>query len=108
MARSRGTGAKTKPSSSLHHPPGRDFGESVCIEGASDAELFEAYYVERFLAPSLETGQEVVVVLDGLWGRTGGPKGSATSSKDGERTSCSCLPTRRTSQPDRGGVLQDR
>ncbi len=38
-------------------------GESVCIEGATDAELFETY-VEEFLAPTLEAGQ--VVVLDGL------------------------------------------
>ncbi len=37
--------------------------ESVSIEGAIDAELFEAY-VEEFLAPTLEAGQ--VVVLDGL------------------------------------------
>jgi transposase len=37
--------------------------ESVSIEGATDAELFEAY-VERFLAPALSAGQ--VVVLDGL------------------------------------------
>ncbi len=33
-------------------------------EGATDAELFEAYVVEGFLAPSLCAGQ--VVVLDGL------------------------------------------
>jgi DDE superfamily endonuclease len=39
-------------------------GESVAIEGATDAKAFEAYYVEHFLAPSLEEGQ--VVVLDGL------------------------------------------
>lgn len=38
-------------------------GESVSIEGATDAELFEAY-VGRFLAPTLSAGQ--VVVLDGL------------------------------------------
>jgi len=37
--------------------------ESVSIEGATDAKLFEAY-VEGFLAPSLGAGQ--VVVLDGL------------------------------------------
>jgi transposase len=37
--------------------------ESISIEGATDAELFEAY-VEQFLAPSLRAGQ--VVVLDGL------------------------------------------
>ena len=38
-------------------------GESVSIEGATDAQLFEAY-VERFLAPTLQAGQ--VVVLDRL------------------------------------------
>ena len=38
-------------------------GESVAIEGATDAKAFEAY-VEHFLAPSLEEGQ--VVMLDGL------------------------------------------
>jgi transposase len=38
-------------------------GESMTIEGATDAAAFEAY-VEHFLAPSLEEGQ--VVVLDGL------------------------------------------
>jgi transposase len=38
-------------------------GESVAIEGATDAKAFEAY-VEHFLAPSLEEGQ--VVVLDNL------------------------------------------
>ena len=35
-------------------------GESVAIEGATDAETFEAY-VEQFLAPTLEEGQQVVV-----------------------------------------------
>lgn len=35
----------------------------MTIEGATDAEVFEAY-VEGFLAPTLEAGQ--VVVLDGL------------------------------------------
>lgn len=38
-------------------------GESVVMEGATDAEAFEAY-VEQFLAPTLEEGQ--VVVLDQL------------------------------------------
>ena len=38
-------------------------GQAVCIEGATDSELFEAY-LERFLAPALTAGQ--VVVLDGL------------------------------------------
>ncbi len=38
-------------------------GESVAIEGATDAEAFEAY-VEHFMAPTLKEGQ--VVVFDGL------------------------------------------
>ncbi len=38
-------------------------GESMTVEGATDAETFEAY-VEHFLAPELCEGQ--VVVLDGL------------------------------------------
>ena len=38
-------------------------GESMAIEGATDALAFEAY-MERFLAPTLKEGQ--VVVLDGL------------------------------------------
>jgi transposase len=38
-------------------------GESMAIEGATDAEAFEAY-VEHFLAPALKEGQ--VVVLDKL------------------------------------------
>ena len=38
-------------------------GESMCLEGATDALAFEAY-VEHFLAPSLSEGQ--VVVLDKL------------------------------------------
>ena len=38
-------------------------GESMCIEGATDAEAFELY-VEHFLAPNLTEGQ--VVVLDKL------------------------------------------
>jgi transposase len=38
-------------------------GESMTVEGATDALAFEAY-VEHFLAPTLERGQ--VVVLDGL------------------------------------------
>jgi transposase len=39
-------------------------GESMCIEGATDAKAFEAYVVEHFLAPSLSEGQ--VVVMDNL------------------------------------------
>jgi transposase len=38
-------------------------GESMCVEGATDAEVFEVY-VKYFLAPTLSEGQ--VVVLDNL------------------------------------------
>ena len=46
-------------------------GESMCIEGATDAQAFELY-VEHFLAPSLREGQ--VVVMDRASERTG-PRG---------------------------------
>jgi transposase len=39
-------------------------GESMCIEGATDAALAFELYVEHFLAPSLREGQ--VVVMDNL------------------------------------------
>jgi hypothetical protein len=42
-------------------------GESMCVEGATDARAFEVY-VEHFLAPSLTEGQ--VVVMDRASGRT--------------------------------------
>jgi transposase len=38
-------------------------GESMCVQGATDSEVFEVY-VEHFLAPTLSEGQ--VVVLDKL------------------------------------------
>jgi transposase len=46
-----------------HHSRRSYLGESMTVEGATDAEAFEVY-VEHFLAPSLCQGQ--VVVLDGL------------------------------------------
>jgi transposase len=47
----------------LHHPPRSDGCLSLSIEGSTDAELFETY-VEEVLAPTLTSGQ--VVVLDRL------------------------------------------
>ena len=41
----------------------RGMGEAMCVEGATDSEVFEIY-VEHFLAPTLSEGQ--VVVLDKL------------------------------------------
>jgi hypothetical protein len=66
-------------------------GESMTVEGATDAEAFEAY-VEHFLAPSLEEGQ--VVVLEMGSERTGHRR-SGSWCKQEERSSCSCRPTRR-------------
>jgi len=40
-------------------------GASMAVEGSTKAFVFEASYVERFLAPSLRPGQ-VVVVMDNL------------------------------------------
>ena len=67
-------------------------GESMTLEGATDALAFEAYDMEHFLAPSLEKGQ--VVVLDGLGGT--GRRTSGSPSKPEGQTSCCCPPTRRT------------
>ena len=39
-------------------------GPSLAVEGATDREVFEAYDVEKMLAPSLRSGQ--VVVMDNL------------------------------------------
>jgi hypothetical protein len=35
-------------------------GESMCVEGATDAKAFEVY-IEHFLAPTLKEGQGVVM-----------------------------------------------
>jgi transposase len=67
-------------------------GESVAVEGAADAEVFEAY-VERFLAPTLEEGQ-VVVVLDRL-GAHRTEKVREFIEARGAELFCSWLPSRR-------------
>jgi hypothetical protein len=58
VPRNRGKNLTLIASMSLH-----GMGESMCIEGATDARAFELY-VEHFLAPSLTEGQ--VVVMDNL------------------------------------------
>jgi transposase len=58
VPKNRGKNLTLIASMSLH-----GMGESMCIEGATDAEAFELY-VEHFLAPNLTEGQ--VVVLDKL------------------------------------------
>ncbi len=58
VPRNRGKNTTLVASMSL-----RGMGEAMCVEGATDSEVFEVY-VEHFLSPTLEEGQ--VVVLDGL------------------------------------------
>jgi transposase len=58
VPRNRGKNLTLIASMSLH-----GMGESMCVEGATDAKAFEVY-VEHFLAPSLCEGQ--VVVMDNL------------------------------------------
>ena len=58
VPKNRGKNLTLITSMSLH-----GIGESMCVEGATDARAFEAY-IEHFLAPSLCEGQ--VVVMDNL------------------------------------------
>jgi transposase len=58
VPKNRGKNLTLIASMSLH-----GMGESMCVEGATDAAAFEVY-VEHFLAPSLREGQ--VVVMDNL------------------------------------------
>ena len=67
-------------------------GESMSVEGATDALAFETY-VEHFLAPSLSEGQ--VVVLDGL-GAHRTQKVRELISREGAQMLCCCPPTRLT------------
>ena len=58
VPKNRGKNLTLIASMSLH-----GMGESMCIEGATDARAFDVY-VEHFLAPTLSEGQ--VVVMDNL------------------------------------------
>jgi transposase len=58
VPKNRGKNLTLIASMSLH-----GIGESMCVEGATDAKAFEVY-VEHFLAPTLSEGQ--VVVMDNL------------------------------------------
>jgi hypothetical protein len=51
VPRNRGKNTTLIASMSLH-----GMGESMCVQGATDAEVFEVY-VEHFLAPTLSEGQ---------------------------------------------------
>jgi hypothetical protein len=67
VPKNRGKNLTLIASMSLH-----GMGESMCIEGATDAKAFVEAYIEHFLAPSLCKGQ--VVVMDRASERTG-PRG---------------------------------
>jgi transposase len=58
VPKNRGKNLTLIASMSLH-----GMGESMCVEGATDAKAFEVY-IEHFLAPALSEGQ--VVVMDNL------------------------------------------
>jgi transposase len=63
VPRNRGKNQTLIASITLEGGMGECMCECMCVEGATDKEVFEAY-VEKALAPSLVEGQ--VVVLDGL------------------------------------------
>ncbi len=80
-------------------------GESVVIEGTTDAEIFEAY-VERFLAPTLEEGR--VVVLDGLGAhRTGKVREGQGTHRSHGRRACILAVLLAGPEPHRGSFQQD-
>jgi transposase len=58
VPKNRGKNLTLIASMSLH-----GMGESMCVEGATDAQAFEVY-IEHFLAPTLSEGQ--IVVMDNL------------------------------------------
>jgi DDE superfamily endonuclease len=78
-------------------------GDAMCVRGATDCEVFEAY-VEHFLAPALKEGQ--VVVLDKLGGvPPKEDKGAHRGEGSGAGLLALLLPR---SEPDRASVLQDK
>lgn len=103
VPRNRGKNTTLIAAITLEGAMGEAMGESVAIEGATDAEVFEAY-VEHFLAPSLEEGQ--AVVLDGLGAhRTERVEGARRGAGRGSRVLAVLLAG---FEPYRGSFLQDQ
>jgi hypothetical protein len=73
-------------------------GASMAIEGATDKQVFEAYYVERFLAPTLRRGQ--IVVMDRL-GAHRTKRVRRLIEERGAKSCGFCPPTHRISTPSR-------
>jgi hypothetical protein len=80
VPKNRGKNLTLIASMSLH-----GMGESMCVEGATEARAFEVY-VEHFLAPSIREGQ--VVVMDNLLKRTGHRRDKGPHRSEGSRASC--------------------
>ncbi len=70
-------------------------GPSLAVECATDREVFEAYYVEKMLAPSLRAGQ--VVVMDNLSAH----KGERVRALVEDQSFCTCRPTLRALIPSK-------
>jgi hypothetical protein len=66
-------------------------GATLAVNGATTATVFEAY-VEKMLAPSLKSGQ--IVIMDNLL-RPTKEFVSESSSKGGAANYCTCRPTLR-------------
>jgi len=74
-------------------------GPCLAVEGATTATVFEASYVEKVLAPSLRSGQ-IVVVVDNL-GAQKGERARKLIEGRGSASYSSCHRTHRTSIPSR-------
>ena len=99
VPKNRGKNMTLIASMSLH-----GMGESMCIEGATDAKAFEAY-VEHFLAPSLCEGQ--VVVMDRALGRPSAQEDKGSHRSQGSRAGVRAV-LLTGPEPHRASVLQDQ
>jgi transposase len=80
-------------------------GASMVVEGSTTKAVFETY-AERVLAPVLTPGQ--VVVMDNLSSHKGSRVRELWSRVEAA-SFCTCRPTpRRTIEPHRGSVRQDK
>jgi hypothetical protein len=85
----------------------KGMGPCLAVVGGTTKAVFEAYYEEKVLAPSLRSGQ--IVVMDNLLSLPTRESGSKSSSSS-EGASCAVSATLLVArvQPHRGGLLQDQ
>jgi hypothetical protein len=102
VPKNRGKNTTLIASMSLHR-----MGESMCIEGATDAAAFEVY-IEHFLAPSLCEGQ--VVVMDNLGAHQPKRIRELIEARGAEVVFLPSFPALLLSgpEPHRASVLQDK